>query len=245
MKKIALCILTVCFLTYGALAQNEKTKDKNEDFQSYNQDKKISHFIGFQANELIRQLFSFGNTIETGNPFLLKYSLRFNKSNIEITSGLGYRTGSTNENSGTFITSQSDLFFRLGAAKKYDIGKRFEAGIGIDGLLVNNNNSSENTIINTNINFTDSSYSSTSNKIKTFGAGPQFTFAFYITPRVKLGTELTAYFTYSENNFDNLVERKQSFNGNVNIDKIEDSGTSFSTEFDITMPISLFLSVKF
>jgi hypothetical protein len=56
---------------------------------------------------------------------------------------------------------------------------------------------------------------------------------------------MKSIFTYSENSFDNLVERKQSFNGNVNIDKIEDSGTSSSTAFDIKMPISLFLSVKF
>ena len=31
---------------------------------------------------------------------------------------------------------------------------------------------------------------------------------------------MKSIFTYSENSFDNLVERKQSFNGNVNIDKI-------------------------
>ncbi len=54
---------------------------------------------------------------------------------------------------------------------------------------------------------------------------------------------MKSLFTYSENSFDNLVERKQSFNGNI--DKIEDSGTSFSTAFDIKIPISLFLSVKF
>lgn len=230
-----------CLLSISSNAQEKK----KESFQTYNNDKKTSHFIGFQTNELLRQLFSFGNTIETGNPFLLKYSLRFNEPNFEITAGLGYRTGSSNQNSGNLTTSQSDLFFRLGAAKKYNIGRRFEVGVGIDGVVSSITSNSENTVVNVNNNFFDSTYTSTKNNALTVGGGPQFTLAYYITPRIKLGTELTTYFTYSEAKFENISEQLRIQNGFVTRNSFEDTGTNFLTNFELTLPISLFLSVKF
>ncbi|MBD79640.1 MAG: hypothetical protein CL840_12040 [Crocinitomicaceae bacterium] len=235
MKKFVTSIVFIAMIV--SMSYGQDTSSTNN--------KKISHYLGVQANELIKQLFSFGNPIETGNPYLIKYALRFNESNMEIMAGLGYRSSSSNQNGGNFKTSNSEYFFRLGVAKKFNIGRRWEAGVGIDGITGQSNDQSENINFTSGTNFTDSSYSSTKNVVRNFGVGPQFTMAYYISPRIKLGTELTTYFTYSEDKFENKTERTSVRNGIRTTTSSEESGTTFSNNLDLNVPLSIFLIVKF
>jgi hypothetical protein len=204
-------------------------------------DKPISHNIGFQANLLMQQLIpGTGSAGALNNPFFLKYGLRFNEPNLEIHFGGGFSENKTKN--GDLTTSNFNLPLRLGVSKKYYLAKRFEAGVGFDLVTIMDQSSSETESSNNDPFFPASHRSETSVKSTSYGGGPQFTLAFYINKNIRIGTEATGYFLYQEQHQSALVE--QTFMG-ITQEIVNESSSSFSNNFNLTLPVAMFLTVRF
>lgn len=204
-------------------------------------DKKISHNVGVQANLLLQQFIpNSGNSNALNNPFWWKYALRFNQSNLEVTFGGGYSENQTKD--GDLKTSQFNLPLRLGAAKKYYLGKRFEAGAGLDLVAVFDQSSSETENINNGVGFSSSTKAETSRKVNSFGGGPQVTLAYYINKNIRIGTEATGYFLYNEEHNTRFI---QTYSSGFLTEEIDESDSVFSNNFQFTLPVALFLMVRF
>ncbi len=210
--------------------------------------KKYSHHLGLQANPLLRQIINFGNAPAIENPYLLKYALRKNANRTELLFGLGFSYNSDEVEDG--ITSDFlNLDFRVGYAKKVLLGKRFEAGFGLD-LVVNNNNSKTVNIqafSGGGGGFVDSTITTTKNFGLQYGLGPQLTLDYYITNSIKIGTEATFYFLTGASTF--TLDR-QRFRSNFQGGGLEETNSADREslkfmDFRFQIPVALFLTVIF
>ncbi len=206
---------------------------------------RITHYIGLQANQLLKQVINFGNSPAVNNPFLLKYSLRFNETQTQINAGFGYSYSQQTEKGG-LKSDLSNLDFRLGYGKSYPIGKKFELGIGIDGVLKAQNIQTVNV---QSFNFgsgIDSTITTSKSVAMGYGLGPQVTLTYAITDRILIGTEASYYFIRSSQKLE--VQSKNyssSFGGpevlTVTIDKDE----SKAMDLNLQLPVALFLIITF
>src|SRR5690348_13582311 len=118
MRKLILTIAIAVAGTSCIYAQTDSTQYADSTAHR----KKIDHYIGVQINELIRQVLNFSNTNNAiTNPYLLTYTMHFNKPNIGIRLGFGYKyTSSTTDDGVTKTTSNlNDLSLRLGVERMY------------------------------------------------------------------------------------------------------------------------------
>ncbi|UTW61169.1 hypothetical protein KFE98_14255 [bacterium SCSIO 12741] len=240
-RKLALCSLALFGLSI-AYAQKAEPKPA----YNINPDKQISHFASIQANQLIQQIFSFGPTPAFNNPYLLKYSVRFNGSNNEFGLGLGANL-STNKGSDGIESINNRIDLRLGYCKKFQIGKRFEAGVGVDAATQMRAANSElnRTTIN-QFGGQDSTITKTKASVDGFGGGPQFNFAYYISKNIKIGTEATYYFWYTEEK--SSVETqifRTDFSGSQSEINSESNDSNFGTNLTLNLPVALFLTIRF
>jgi hypothetical protein len=216
--------------------------------------RKSSHYIGVQANQLIRQLVNFGgsgtNTIN--NPYLFVWSVNNKKTGWGMNTGLGlnlneFTDGDANSKRTTNI---SDLNIRLGFEKKTNFGKRWVTSWGFDVVHQNSSNSTVTTSTpvpsNPNIKNVVDTESSTSG----WGFGPRLTLNFSITPKLILGTEATYYYrsgsTSQKSTITNTTvvfdsQGRQIFNTTTNT---TDNSSDFKS-FQFNLPVALFLLFKF
>jgi hypothetical protein len=166
--------------------------------QSDSVSRKAEHYVGLQANQLLRQLLNFsGSGSGVNNPYLLNYSVVESTSKIGANIGLGYnidqsKTGDvTNERD----TKANELFFRMGFEKKMSLSKKWLLGLGADVLLQKQKNE---TTSKTNFGGGKSVISTTSNQ-NGVGGGPRCTLSYFITSRILIGTEATYYFKSLKN----------------------------------------------
>lgn len=208
---------------------------------------KYSHYVGVQINPLFKQILSLGNTDDVDNPFLLKYAFRENRSKREITAGLGYSLSNSTDQDG-FESTNSDLSLRVGVAKKYDIGRGFEVGIGVDAIVNARSINTVNVQSNSFGQFVDSTITKSNSTLLSMGVGPQITFSYNITPNIQLGTEMTYYYQYSTDklNVESKNYRSDSFGGGTVILTTssvneEDKGNMVN----LNIPVALFLIIRF
>jgi hypothetical protein len=202
-----------------------------------------SHHIGVQVNPLLRQIVNFGNSPAIDNPFLLKYGLRNNARQTEWMVGFGYRYALQNREDG-LKSDLSDLDFRVGYAKKYNLSNRFEVGVGLDLVLNLQNNQTVN--VQTFGGGLDSTVSTTQSQDFAYGAGPQVTFAYYLTSNIKIGTETTFYFLRGSSNLLSRVENwRRDFNGNQIYSSSTDEFSETTMDLSFQLPVALFLTVIF
>jgi len=159
---------------------------------------KAIHFVGLQANQLIRQLLNFGNNSAViTNPYLVNYSFVDNQSRHGMNVGLGYtfdqtKTGDATNDRETNINA---LFFRVGYERKIYIAKRWLLGIGGDLLAESEKNE---TTSKTDFGDNESTIV-TNNKESGFGLGPRLSISYRIANSIFLGTEATYYFKSLKN----------------------------------------------
>lgn len=202
-----------------------------------------SHHIGVQVNPLLRQLVNFGNSPTVDNPFLIKYGLRNNATQMEWMFGFGYRYSLQNREDG-LRSDLSDLDFRVGYAKKFDVSNRFEVGVGLDLVLNAQNNQTVN--VQSFGGGIDSTVTTTQSQEFAFGAGPQFTLAYYITPNIKFGTESTFYFLRGSSRLITRIENwRTDFNGNQIYTASDDEFKDTSLDLSFQLPVALFLTIVF
>lgn len=218
LKKNSLTILFSSFIVF-AFAQDTLPKASN-------------HYVGVQANQLIRQIFNFSGTASAvSNPYLLIYSVNSVQTKWGANFGLGY-TFNEFKDGDAFnqrSTKINDFFFRVGFEKKSNFGKHWILSAGADAVMEFKNNSTTNTQGNN-----PSTTFKTKNKSSGFGLGPRVTLNYEISDKLMVGTEATYYFKSTKNK----VENSGGFN---QVDDIEEKFKSFQ----FTAPAVIFLILKF
>lgn len=204
---------------------------------------RTSHHVGLQVNALLKQVVNFGNSPAINNPFLIKYSLRFNESKKELMFGLGYAYAQESMKGG-LKSDNSDLNFRIGYGKKYALGKKVELGLGLDLVLNAQNIQTVNVqAFNFGTGF-DSTITTTKSINIGYGLGPQATLAYYITDRIMIGTEATFYFIRSQDNLETRTENHSKSGGSPVIVTADiQSEENSRMDFNLQVPVALFLII--
>lgn len=192
--------------------------------------RKSSHYIGIQANQLIKQLLNLGgSTSSLNNPYLITYSVNSISNGVGLNLSLGYIL---DESSGGDFQSQvktkiQDVFFRIGAEKKSQLGKRWILAAGGDMVIENKSNKTE-----TKFGGSDTA-SIEEDKVDGFGAGFRVGLNFHITDKILLGTEANYYFKF----ITTTNTLTQPFGSPV-------KHSEDSKKFQLNVPAVLFLVVK-
>jgi hypothetical protein len=223
-------------------------------FFGYAQDngsgKKFNHYLGFQANELMRQLVNFDDASNpVNNPYLGIYAINFAESGFGFHAGFGfeYNMSVKQDDPGGKTTKVSRVFNRVGAEKKFTLGKRFDVKLSLD---FTNSYQHDNTISPTVLVIgatIDSTENNVSEKITSIGGGPRASLLFYITDKIILSTEVMMYYN-SENQKKNILSTQKitdTFNNIVQFSSSNFNTSSETKKIEFTIPASLFLIVKF
>ena len=212
------------------------------------QEKKFNHYIGVQANQLIKQIINLNSSTATfDNPYLLVYSFNIINTGWGIEAGAGYNYQDVVDKLPVSKESKiNNLFYRIGVCRKFMIGKRFQAGYGFDLVGDYQLNKTTSSSVTGSGTFIDSSFSSVTTKTTSIGAGPQFYLGYHFSERLILGTETSYYYTKSKEKENDLATDKitDQFNGNstsTSDNNIEKTVTKFSFSF----PVAVFLIMKF
>jgi hypothetical protein len=219
------------------------------DSSNSKKERRNFQYIGVQANQLLNQLFSFGNTTTpTNNPYLIVFSTNSKLTGWGYNAGIGYTINSTTDNSDPNTQRKDNVnnfSVRFGVEKKQFLSKKWMASYGID-LTYNKQGDDSNVVsqFQFNSNTTDSNSST-----KSFGGGPRATLNYFITARIILGTEATYYYKYvkvSDKITDTSVNIVTDVNGNQSFQTSSStSNTSTkSTTFSFQAPLAIFLIVK-
>lgn len=232
MKKFSLLSILLCLVVFDISAQ--KQNDSTES-------KKTLHFVGLQANLLVRQVFNFGNANNPINsPYLLTYSIIDRKSKWGVDVGLGYTLNSTFENDGNTKKENNinDLYFRIGAQKLIPLNKRFVALANVHILydMLNSKTKTES-------DFGGQIQKITSNTSSTrFGLGPCLGLRYRVSNRVFIGTEASYYFKMG--NSKSNVKSEIYFQGQIQQSTESDSNNDLK-QFVFNVPTALYLTVRF
>ncbi len=94
-------------------------------------EKVYDHYVGAQVSALLVHLFnSSANSIGTGNPYLITYSMNNKKTGWGLRAGVGCNfvntSGATANN--TTATNNNDAELRLGVEKVFDITSKWNVG---------------------------------------------------------------------------------------------------------------------
>jgi hypothetical protein len=252
MKSIVLLILVV--VSISSNAQIVDTLNSNQST------KKINHEIGINATSLLKQVVSLSNTNLPVLPYDLTYKLIFKKSAIRIGFGVNYSNTSvkttTTSSSQTGpnpieeipTTSKStNIFYRVGWEKRYPVHSRLMVCWGADIIGQVGNSSAQSS---TSFNNLPQSFSQTKSnddtKLTGVGLGVVGGFQFFISKRISVYTEVPLYLqqihqvTISEVNQSNY----NNFNGwTYSYNKQEQ--TTNSTKISLTLPVTVYLAIKF
>jgi len=218
--------------------------DSTKEVKPYNQ------YFGIQANQLINQIFSFGNPPAVNNPYLLTYSVNSLATGSGFNAGVGYTVHSTHDQSDPNTERSTDVStfsIRVGLEKKAYLSKRWLVSYGADLLYGDeSNNSTTSTKFQFNTNSSESKSST-----NYLGLGPRLTLNYFFSDRLLLGTEATYYFKSLK--IDQKLTITQTF---VTVDpntgqqftqtNTQTSDTSQkSKDFVFTAPVAIFLIFKF
>lgn len=221
--RILICLILL-IIGHSLIAQVRPTDDAQEEPSP----KKVSHYIGIQANQLIRQLISFGgNSSPVNNPYTLIYSVNSNTNGFGFTTGLGYlaQDSKTTDQFNSVTTRTNEFAWRLGLDKKSYLSKNWLIGFGADILI-------ESSKSETTSKAGGGSSTSVTTDSKRSGFGPRVTLSYQFHKRLLLGTEGAYYFKW--------IKQKQTSTGTG---QPNDPSTDLKS-FGFTIPAVLFLTFK-
>jgi hypothetical protein len=190
-----------------------------------------NYYVGVQANQLIRQLFSLSSSSSViDNPYLLTYAINSATTGAGVNFGLGYTFNEFSDGDAFNERKNkiSDFFFRAGYEKKSKFGKHWIISAGVDVVVDRQNNT-------TRTKDGGGASVTTKNKSNGWGLGPRVTLNYAITDKMLLGTEVTYYFKSVKSTIE-----ISGAGGGLNEDKDE----SFK-RFQLNVPAALFLILKF
>jgi hypothetical protein len=184
------------------------------------------------------------------NPYLGVYAISLVKSAWGAHIGIGY-TYRKIQNKGEPVgreTKTNDFFYRIGIEHRFSIGKKFEASASFDYVAARQLDKTFSITVTNLGSSIDSSISSVSGKITTNGFGPRFSLGYHFTDKLLLGTEATMYYTSQKHKENILITDivTDLFNNNNQTISTSNFNSEIDTDgFSFTIPVSLFLMVKF
>lgn len=205
---------------------------------------KYSHIIGIQANPLLHQILSFGNPEPVSNPYLLRYSFRENEKMREYSFGIGYSLNTEKDQDG-LESINNTIDMRLGWYKVIDLGKNLEVSLGGD-LIYGTQNIRTFNIQAFNFGILDSTITKSTSVNNNFGLGPRIKISYSFSKNLSIGTEANYYFRFLKNKTNVLTENFQGDGfGNITTTTNTSNAESSAKEFQIDLPIALFLVFRF
>lgn len=184
------------------------------------------NYFGLEVNPLLRQIINLNpNSTPSENPFGIQFASNSTRTGRGIGLGLTFaRIKFNDDNNGVQReTINRDIAFRIGYERKHQLGKRWIVLHGYDLVLGGSKSRTEtidqfigNIVTETTTNF--------------WGLGPRAGLMFEICDRITLGTEATYYLRYIRDT--------------TKLTSIPDS-TQKSSEFVLTVPVVLVLSIRF
>jgi len=241
MNKIFLCcIFSALFIaTTSASAQQADTT------------KILHHYVGIQANQLLKQLINLNNTNTLiSNPYLLTYSLYSARCHWGIETGFGYNYQRSKDKLSTADQESkiNETFYRFGIAREFGMGKRWMASAGIDYIGSYQLDKTFSFTVTEFIPQKDSTASVSTTITKVKGEGVQLRLAYALSSHIMLSTEATFYFTTTNKKSNVLVS--DTFTNTSFPDQNFYTLSSSNTEteesaFNITVPVAIFLTIKF
>jgi len=222
--RILVCLILL-IVGHKLLAQDRPVEDPEP---APNHSKTVSHYIGIQANQLIRQLVSFGgNNTAVTNPYLLTYAVNSKSNGWGFATGLGYSSIQT-KTTDVFVSTVSkidDFAWRIGGERKVYLSRHWLAGIGGDVLIESNKSE---TISDTGTNPNGTITTTT----KRNGLGPRVLLSYQFHNRLMIGTEASYYFKW--------ITQSQKVTGLG-----QSQPDTELRSFAITLPAAVFLIMKF
>lgn len=165
------------------------------------------HFLGVQVNELVRQIFSLGNTSIPANPYFFNYTYTSSTGSGFAASFAYTKNQVSNDNNFSTLTTNIDnVALRMGYEKKKSLSKRFIYSLGVDFLIESQKNVTEN-----EDNFSSQLITTTS-KVSGWGLGPRLNFYYKVTDNILVGTEANYYFKSLKETFEVDFENDPSNN---------------------------------
>jgi hypothetical protein len=206
--------------------EKKKPNPPAEPEPSVFENKKRVNYFGLEVNPLLRQIVNLNpNSTPTTNPFGIQFASNSTRTGRGISSGLTYlRSKFNDDNNGvTRETINREVAFRFGYERKHQIGKRWIALHGYDFVV-----GGAKLYTETNDPFAGSIVTETSSNM--WGFGLRAGLLFLISDRVTLGTEATYYSRYitDKTKLTGLPDSKQK-----------------TSEFELTLPVVLILSIRF
>jgi hypothetical protein len=249
-----ICSLIISFYSFSQADSTTIELDTVVQRKKITELRTSSHYLGVQANQLIKQILNFSNSNPAiDNPYLLTYSVNSKRTGVGFSSGIGYSINEFSDGDQTSkrTTKISNLSFRIGFEKKSNLGKKWFTSWGID--LVHESSKNETSVSQSQLNSPDIKFSSNStNKSSLWGLGPRFTLNFRITEKIILGTEATYYYKSGTNTTQaSTTSTQQEFDpqtGQLRLvtrtTNTPETSTDF-TNFRFAIPTVLYLIVKF
>jgi hypothetical protein len=224
--RILICLILL-IIGHQLIAQDRPT----EATEPAPTTRKASHYIGLQANQLLRQLISFGgNSTPVNNPYLLTYSVNSKANGFGFSTGLGASaaTSQSNDNFITVSTKSSDLAWRFGLEQKKYLSKHWLIGFGADVLVEwsKSETTSQQGIGNPQVKITT--------KTNRSGFGPRASIAFQFHDRLLVGTEGAYYFKWGKQEQTSMNSGQPNNNGDNKIKSLA-----------FALPTAIFLTLKF
>jgi hypothetical protein len=255
--KTSIALICSLIISFSGFSQVDSTAI---EIDTVIQKKKItevrtsSHYLGVQANQLIKQILNFSNSNPViDNPYLLTYSINSKRTGVGFSSGIGYSINefSDGDQTNKRTSKINSVALRVGFEKKSNLGKKWFTSWGID--VIHESSKNETSISQSQLNNPDIKFTSNStSKSNLWGFGPRFTLNFRITERIILGTEATYYYKSGSNTTQaSTTSTQQEFDQQTGQLKLvtrttntPETSTDF-TNFRFTIPTVLYLIVKF
>lgn len=182
-------------------------------------------YVGVEVNPLLRQIINLNpNSTPTNNPFGLHYESNSTKTGRGWATGLTFtRTRFKDDSNGTLReTVERDIAFRIGYDRKHQMGKRWIVAHGYDLVFGGAKSRTEADQFGVTV--------LTETKTNYWGIGPRAGLMFLLSEYITLGTETTYYlrFITDKTRLTGLPDAKQT-----------------TSEFKLTVPVVLILSIRF
>jgi hypothetical protein len=193
-------------------------------------ERKANHYLGLQANQLVRNLLNFGGTSSAiTNPYLLVYSVNSKATGVGFATGIGLSSiqSKSTDNFVTVTSKTNDFAWRFGLEAKTYLSRRWLAGYGMDILLEANKTE---TVSSTGSGTNNPTVTTT---IKRSGFGPRVSLNYQFHERLMVGTEASYYLKW--------IDQKTKV---TNAGTQPDAGTKLR-QFQFTLPAVIFLIMKF
>ena len=225
----------------------------NTGYCQQDSSKVVNHYVGVQINELLRQLINLSENNEIiENPYLLTYSVFTAQSGWGLQGGFGFNYHQIKDK--ISVTAQeskiSESFYRVGIAKQFRLGKRWTATTGLDytGSYMLDKTFASQVVFNFSGTTKDSTSTITNTTSKTNGGGAQLRIAYSISKHIEISTEATLYYTTTREKSN--VMFAEVFTNSMDHDQDRNTITSSNSdveesEFIMTLPVAIFLIIKF